>query len=152
MDVAELEIIDSAEIKDIYFDTDAAVERLLKEWNEHDTLVVATDFDSTIHDTEHTGSKHEQMIELLQACHKMGCKIIIFTCRNREDYDYIDEYCHKVGIIYDAINENLPETNFSLEGKVFYNIFFDDRAGLGQAYMIMVRTIEKRMQQIERGV
>jgi hypothetical protein len=34
---------------------------------------------------------------------------------------------------YDAINENAPFAPTNINGKLFYNIFLDDKAGLREA-------------------
>lgn len=132
--------------KDQYFNEHAAVDRLLHEWEKHGKLIVAYDFDHTVYDCDNEGATYDQMIELLRVCKKMGCSMIVFTCRSFEEYDIVEGYLKENNIPYDFINENDPSTEFETSRKIFYNIFFDDRAGIKSAYEIMVRTIEKRLE------
>jgi len=132
--------------KDKYFNDETTVNRLVEEWEKYGKLIVAYDFDDTVFDYDKSGATYEQMIELLKVCKKMGCTMIVFTCRPFEQYDIVENYLKEKGIPYDFINENDPTVEFETSRKIFYNIFFDDRAGLKSAYEIMVRTIEKRLE------
>lgn len=131
--------------KDEYLNEHAAVERLVNEWEKYGKLIVAYDFDETVFDYNKKGATYEQVIELLKTCKQLGCTMIVFTCRPFEHYEIVENYLKENGIPYDFINENDPTVEFETSRKIFYNIFFDDRAGLKSAYEIMVRTIEKRL-------
>ena len=148
LDKITFEIGDSGYISDPYFSTEACVNRLLKEWDEHSRLIIACDFDDTLSGHHDIEVVREQMIELIKACKQMGCFIIIYTARGWDEYDEIKDFCNKYEIPYDTINGSNPEVKIKCaeRSKLFYNIFFDDRCGLGQAYEIMVRTIKRKIE------
>lgn len=132
--------------KDEYFDEEAVINRLLEEWEKYGKLIVAYDFDNTVYDLYKNGSTYDQLIELLKTCKQMGCVMIVFTCRPIEEYEIVENYLKENDIPFDYINENDPSIEFNTSRKIFYNIFFDDRAGLKYTYELMVRTIEKRLE------
>ena len=67
-------------------------------------------------------------------------KLILFTAKEKdEDLTPIVEECRKQGYEPDYVNES-PVMNTR---KPYYNILLDDRAGLGQAVMILNEVIEK---------
>ena len=124
--------------KDKYLQIENAVNRLFEEWDKYGYLIVAFDFDDTV-DSENR--KHEQIIELLNACKEIARILIVFTCRDENEYDFVDSYLKSVGIEYDYINENYPEVKLDTSRKIFYNIFLDDRCGLSAAYETLVRVL-----------
>jgi hydroxymethylpyrimidine pyrophosphatase-like HAD family hydrolase len=111
----------------------AATLRLIKEWEQHGKLIVAYDFDGTVHDYHKEGNKYDQVIELLRECKKLGCYLIVFSTSEPERHDFIKNYLDRWDIPYDAVNENMPGLPFK-GGKIYYNILLDDRAGLESAY------------------
>lgn len=123
---------------DTYLQNDNLVNRLINEWDKYGYLIVAFDFDDTVYSEN---GKHEQVIELLKACKEIGCILIAFTCRDENEYDFVDSYLKSVGIEYDYINENYPEVKLDTSRKIFYNIFLDDRCGLSAAYETLVRVL-----------
>ena len=128
---------------DTYFDTNSCVERLLKEWDKYGKLIVAYDFDDTVNgDAMGRNCICEKVIELLNKCKEAGCTLIVYTARPYEECDEVKKYLKDKGIPWDYFNENDPTLNFNPGGKVFYNIFFEDRAGLGQTYDIMRKVLE----------
>lgn len=129
--------------KDTYLQIDNAVNRLLDEWKKYGYLIVAFDFDDTVY--SENGSQ-EQVIELLKACKEMGCILIAFTCRNENEYDFIDNYLKSIDLKYDYINEGYPLVHLDTSRKIFYNIFLDDRCGLSSAYETLVRVLHKKSQ------
>lgn len=59
-----------------------------------------------------------------------GNKLILFTCREGKPLEDAVEWCRNLGLVFDAVNENLPEgiaeygTN---PRKIGYDILIDDR-------------------------
>lgn len=133
--------------KDTYFSNRTAIDRLLSEWEKYGYLIVAVDFDETLYSEN---GDHSQMIELIQACYKMGCKVVIFTCRTEDEYPFVKEALRQLNVPYDYINENIPELTIDTSRKIFYSIFFDDRCGLGAAYEIMVNTLYERQEILKK--
>ena len=124
---------------DYYLNTENTFNRLLKEYKEHKSLVVAYDFDNTVYDFHQEGHHYTDVIELLQALKKIGCYLIIFSAN--EDVSFIKQYCSQKDIPFDAINENPPFFT-SKARKIYYNILLDDRAGLKEAYDSLTRLIK----------
>ena len=57
--------------------------------------------------------------------------MILWTCRNGIDLTKAIEFCRNIGLVFDAINDNLPEIKVKYQNnsrKIFANIYIDDRA------------------------
>lgn len=128
---------------DAYFDTKKAVDRLYSEWQKHPRLVVACDFDDTVYDTHSKGHTFDMVIDLLKECKKLNFFVVIFTASKVERYPMIREYMTSLGIEIDGINENVIDLPFGKNGKIYANIFLDDRAGLFQAATTLLMLVEK---------
>jgi len=116
---------------DEYLKHNASFLRLLKEYNEHKSLVVAFDFDNTVYDFHKKGSTYYDVILLLQELKFVGCYLICFTANPNKHF--IIDYLLKNKIPFDSINENPPFFK-SDERKIYFNALLDDRAGLSQVY------------------
>lgn len=119
---------------DFYFSTNNAIARLFKEWQKHPKLIVACDFDDTVFDFHKHGTEHKDVLDLLKKCKELGFYITIFTASKPERYEFMRKFMIENGIEIDAINQNVIPLPFGNNGKIYYNILLDDRAGLGQAY------------------
>lgn len=117
--------------------------RLMEEFIKYGKLIIAVDFDGTIHDFHNQGLSINDTIDLLRKCKEQGHTIIIFTCREEKDYDYIEKYMKEKNIPYDGINCNAKGLEFfnGKNRKIYYNILLDDRAGLESAYRDLKETI-----------
>lgn len=117
-------------------------QRLLGEWIKHGKIIIASDFDSTISpfrgevplDNEEDIAR---CIDLLKACQQTGCYLIIHTACKEDRHQSIKDYCAKVGLKVDTINQNPVPLTYGNNGKPFANIFLDDRAGLNEAMDIL---------------
>lgn len=116
---------------DEYLNPEASLDRLLREYDQHKSLVVAYDFDSTVYDFHKKGQTYSMLIELLCELKSIGCYLICFTAN--ADREFITEYLKENNIPFDAINENPPFFKCE-ERKIYYNVLLDDRAGLLQTY------------------
>ena len=104
--------------------------------------IIAIDFDNTLFKTDwpdilepiwdvierakeeqRNGAKEEQ---------RNGAKLILWTCRCGKYLDEAVEACRAFGLIFDAVNENLPESIEMFDGsdsrKVFAHEYWDDLA------------------------
>ena len=122
----------------IYLDNAKVVERLIKEWEMHGTLVIAYDFDNTVYDYHKTGDTYEEIIRLLRDCKEVGAHLILFTARRDDEMDFVMEYLNSNNIPYDAINED-PSFIMTPGRKVYYNVLLDDRAGLPSTYNALLQ-------------
>ena len=102
-------------------------------------LTIAVDFDGTLCEYafpeigEQTRGHKILMSKLIQLRNE-GHKLILWTNRgDNDEYPVLTEavdWCRNRGLIFDAVNENLPNQN-KLSGyspKVMADIYIDDRA------------------------
>jgi len=123
---------------DLYLSDDNVYHRLVREWKEHKSLIVALDFDLTIYDFHKQDLKFDNVIGLVREGVELGFRVVIFTAN--KDYELILDYCKQIDLDIVGINKNLlPQ--FDGSGKIFYNIFLDDRAGLSASYKTLRRVV-----------
>lgn len=105
--------------------------RLIEQYRKQDRLVIAYDFDDTVR--PYWCSSCEDVKSVLRiAKDTLNAYFIVYTCNPH--HDQIKEYLDKEEIPYDSINENAPFINSEMiSGKLFYNLFLDDKAGLGES-------------------
>jgi hypothetical protein len=124
-------------MKDRYFNISESVHRLVKTFKEHRNLFIAFDFDNTVFDTHELGDTFPKMESLLQFLKKEGFMLILFTGNEGIRLKEILVYCKEHGYEPDYVNENPIEDT----RKPFFNILLDDKAGLNEAYQILVTTL-----------
>lgn len=94
--------------------------------------IIAIDFDNTLFKTDWPDILEPiwEVIEHAKLKQRNGAKLILWTCRCGKYLDDAIEACRRVGIIFDAVNENLPESIEMFDGtnsrKVFANEYWDD--------------------------
>ena len=105
--------------------------RLIEQYRKQDRLVIAYDFDDTVR--PYWCSSCEDVKSVLRiAKDTLNAYFIVYTCNPH--HDKIKDYLDKEEIPYDSINENAPFINPEMiSGKLFYNLFLDDKAGLGES-------------------
>lgn len=120
-------------------------ERLVKEWRTHGKIVLSVDFDSTIYlyPTIDNQKDIDRTIRLVQLAYAIGAYIVIFTASEEERFPFIQEYCDSIKIPISSINKNPIDLPYGKHGKIFYNIFLDDRTGLTQALDILEEAINE---------
>jgi hypothetical protein len=114
-------------------------ERLINEWKQHSKIVIAVDYDSTIFPW-HTISNDEDMskvVKVLKDCQNVGAYIVINTCSAPDRHKDIEAHCYSIGLKISGINSNPIDLPYGRHGKVYANIYLDDRAGLLQALEIL---------------
>ena len=94
----------------------------------------AVDFDGTITTGgawPNIGKPNVNLIELLKLARSLGVKLILWTSREGNYLNEAIEWCKDYGLEFDAVNDNLPETQEHVGGnprKVIAHLFIDDRA------------------------
>lgn len=94
--------------------------------------IIAVDFDGTLFITDWPTiiEPNWEIINKAKAEKENGAKLILWTCRCGKYLDDAIEACRRVGIIFDAVNENLPESIEMFDGtnsrKVFAHEYWDD--------------------------
>lgn len=135
---------------DFYMNNSNAVDRLVEEWVKYKSLIVAYDFDNTVFDFHNEGHSYEYVINLLRECKKLGAYLIVFTASDKDRHQFIKKYLDNNSIPYDGINENKPDLPFK-DGKIYYNILLDDRAGLESAVNVIEEAISIIKEKMEEN-
>jgi len=129
---------------DKYLDTNEQIIRLIKEWDKYGRLIVAYDFDNTIYDYHKEGIKFPIVIDQLKQLGMLGCYMICFTSCDESRYSEIRKHLNYNGIPCHGINVDSDIVPFKGR-KIYYNVFYDDRSGLGQVVDVMRKVIDDRI-------
>lgn len=107
------------------------LEKLLEQHKQWGSLIIAFDFDDTVFPYRYPIEVLRPVHELLRECHEAGHELVCFTAN--DDLEKVTRYLLWNNIPYHAINES----SVASEGKIFYNIFLEDKAGLDQTIEIL---------------
>lgn len=94
--------------------------------------IIAVDFDGTlcVNEWPGIGAPNKCLIKYLKEQQHKGAKLILWTCRTKEQLVEAIEWCERHDLYFNAINQNVPES-IELFGedtrKIFANEYFDDR-------------------------
>lgn len=110
-----------------------------------DQTIIAVDFDDTLCYSNYPklGEPNVRLITKLKDLQKTkNYKLILWTCRNNDRLTEAVAFCEKFGLIFDAINENLPEVlekygNIDSR-KVTADYYIDDKSLLPENISNMV--------------
>lgn len=95
--------------------------------------IIAVDFDGTLCKDNYPriGDPNIELIEWLKLRQSNGSRIILWTCRCGTALEDAVKWCARKGLIFDAINDNIPGVvaamNNSNSRKVFADIYIDDK-------------------------
>lgn len=94
--------------------------------------IIAVDFDGTLCENKwpEIGEANESLIQYLKKRQEEGDKLILWTNRVDDKLDEAVAWSAEHGIIFDAVNDNLPEIVESFGTncrKIFANEYIDDR-------------------------
>lgn len=72
---------------------------------------IAVDFDGTLCENKwpEIGAPNEELFLYLKKKKAEGTKIILWTCREGVQLTEAVDWCFQRGLMFDAVNENLPE-------------------------------------------
>lgn len=115
------------------------IDRLILEWQTHGKIIIAVDYDSTIAawPTIDNFEDIEKTIELLQVAYNTGAYITINTCSSVDRFEDIQKHCDELNIPINSINRNPFDLPYGKNGKIYANIYLDDRSGLKDALDIL---------------
>lgn len=94
--------------------------------------IIAVDFDGTLcySNWPELGEPNQALINYLKEWKRNGNKLILWTCRANEALNKAVSWCHRQGLEFDAINDNLPEV-VAMYGnnsrKVTCDYYIDDK-------------------------
>lgn len=105
---------------------------LVRQYIKNDRIIIAYDFDNTVHPTSCRDCSYVQSV-IRAAANMLDPYFIVFTCNT--DLKYVTNYLRKNNLPYDFINENCPTVPewVTSTNKIYYNLLLDDKAGLTQA-------------------
>ncbi len=96
-------------------------------------MIIAVDFDGTLCSDRYPeiGKANAGLIEKLKEMQCGGHQLILWTCRAAERLEEAVKWCKSQGLVFDAINDNVPETierwgNNSR--KITADVYIDDRS------------------------
>ena len=119
------------------------LQRLISQYQKQDKLIVAYDFDDTVSPYWCANCTQVQSI-LRRLRDNIDTYFIVYT--SNDDHDKIKKFLTTNDIPFDSINENAPFAP-TKEGKLFYNVFLDDKAGLGE----VVNTLDQFLYLVQNG-
>ena len=103
--------------------------------------IVAVDFDGTLTLSDDNYPECGQIdivaVEVLKEFRRGGGKVILWTCRYDEALDNALAVCRENGLLFDAVNDNLPEQsakwrathpNAKMSRKIYADMYIDDRS------------------------
>jgi hypothetical protein len=129
-----------------------ALNRLREEWNKHNGLIVAVDFDSTLKaHKDHEVSDaviwvNVKIANLVRDLHSLGCTIVIWTAAKEARHNEIKEWLEYNRIPYHYFNEDVIGIKYQTR-KLYANVFLDDRAGLYEVYTMLTQLVtEKKLE------
>jgi len=131
----------------LYLDPNKLTERLRKEWNEYGGLIIAVDFDSTLipYWPDENEADFESIHQLIRDCKLYGCTIIINTAAKEDRIEKIKDELLDLHIVWDYFNESPPYIkDIGKGGKVYANVYLDDRAGLYQVFITLQQLVLER--------
>lgn len=132
---------------DTFFSTEACIEQLKQDYQKYGRIIVAYDFDDTIQPSQINYSC-DSVVKLLQLCSEFNdIEMICYTARtSTNDIIVVKETLKSLGIKFNAINDDCPRIKREIEhthaSKVMFSVFLDNRAGLKQAYDVLVGFME----------
>lgn len=96
-------------------------------------MIYAVDFDGTLAVTRFPEiiGQNKKIIEFVKIAKAQGNKIILWTSRTHEDLEAAVEWCKEQGIVFDAVNEPLPEQIKRWGNdtrKLYADVYIDDKA------------------------
>lgn len=117
------------------------VKRLLDEWVTHGKIIIALDYDDTISPwgfrSDEDQKDMDYTLQVVKAAQSTGAYITIWTACHPDRFKEIGKYCSSKGLKIDSINANPIDLPYGKDGKIYANIYIDDRAGLREALAIL---------------
>lgn len=96
-------------------------------------MIIAVDFDGTlcVNAWPDIGPPRKGVIDYVKRQKEDGAKLILWTNRTEKRLQEALDWCLEKGIIFDAVNANVPESVKVFGGdcrKIFANVYLDDKA------------------------
>ena len=95
--------------------------------------IIGVDFDGTLAHTKgiypNIGEPITEVMDYILEEQKKGAYLILITMRENEELDMAVRWCNEHGIVFDAVNDNLPHMKEFFKNnprKIFCNEYLDD--------------------------
>lgn len=95
--------------------------------------IIGVDFDGTLAISKgiypNIGEPITEVIDYILEEQKKGAYLVLITMRENEELDMAVEWCKEHGIVFDAVNDNLPHMKEFFKNnprKIFCNEYLDD--------------------------
>lgn len=95
--------------------------------------IIGVDFDGTLAHSKgiypNIGEPITEVIDYILEEQKKGAYLVLITMRENEELDMAVEWCNEHGIVFDAVNDNLPHMKEFFNNnprKIFCNEYLDD--------------------------
>lgn len=121
------------------------INRLVKEWLSHEMIIIACDLDDTLFPYNPESEEVCQTTRaILKDCVTEGAYIVINTARSKDKHESSLQQCLEIGIKAHCVNTTPDHLGipYGKDGKVYANIFLDDRSGLEQSLYYLRRAFE----------
>ena len=125
--------------------------RLVTEWLKNGKIIIGCDLDDTIITyNEEIKDNCKKMVDLILECQKEGIIFLINTARSEYQLEKAKKQVEELGITVHGVNKMHPEWDkpYGVNGKLYANIFLDDRGGFWDTYWILTNALT--MVKIER--
>lgn len=133
-----------------YLNKETTFNRLKEEWLKYGKIIVAYDVDSTVlpfHDFEQEDD-YSEIHQLIRELYQLDCTLIVFTAAEESRWDDIKEKLQNAALPYHLFNESPPHIpGLVKQGKVYANIYLDDRASLYASVELLQKLITQIKQQ-----
>jgi hypothetical protein len=116
---------------------DFYINRLVTEWLKNGKIIIGCDLDDTIIPyNEEIKDNCNKMVDLILECQKEGIIFIINTARSEYQLEKAKQQVEDLGIVVHGVNKMHPEWDkpYGINGKIYANIFLDDRGGFWNSY------------------
>lgn len=95
--------------------------------------IIAVDFDGTLCVDRYPqiGAPNWYLIRMLKELQREGCLLVLWTCRCGEKLQQAVDWCGKLGLVFDKVNENTDEilAKYGSDSrKIYADVYIDDRA------------------------
>jgi hypothetical protein len=116
---------------------DFYINRLATEWLKNGKIIIGCDLDDTIIPyNEEIRDNCKKMVDLILECQKEGIIFIVNTARSEYQLEKAKQQVEDLGIVVHGVNKMHPEWDkpYGINGKIYANIFLDDRGGFWNSY------------------
>ena len=113
----------------------ALYERILEDYKKNGNIIIAYDIDDTVRPYRDSKESCDLVVDLLKRANEvLNASFIVFT--SNKNIKKVESFLNTMGLPYDKINEDMDwvKERDITDGKIYYNLFLDDKAGLAESY------------------